>query len=180
MARYSEDFFLNLEHFCCFLFAEFIDLKSHHKFFGCENFQFPFCSWLVSRSGRQLSNDWSLMLVVYRYYILIYHSFLDNFRLGKGIANRPLAWGGNLPTDRATNRIGTFWPWKVNSTWIIDEIDSDTAVRASAQVELSQSLMGLLKASESFVFWVLESFENGVVLKMDCGNLIIMIYVFYF
>lgn len=103
MARYSEDFFLNLEHFCCFLFAEFIDLKSHHKFFGCENFQFPFCSWLVSRSGRQLSNDWSLMLVVYRYYILIYHSFLDNFRLGKGIANRPLAWGGICqPTERPT------------------------------------------------------------------------------
>lgn len=105
------------------------------------------------------------MLVVYRYYILIYRSFLDDFRLGKGIANRPLAWGGNLPTDQATNRIGVFRPWKVNSTWIIDEIDSDTAVRASAQVELSQSLMGLLKASESFVFWVLESFENGGCLK---------------
>ena len=86
--------------------------------------------------------------MVYRYYILIYHSFLDDFRLGKGIANRPLAWGGNLPTDRATNRIGTFRPWKVNSTWIIDEIDSDTAVRASAQVELSQSLMGLLQFVE--------------------------------
>ena len=61
-------------------------------------------------------------------------------------------WFEGESANRPTNRIGVFRPWKVNSTWIIDEIDSDTAVRASAQVELSQSLMGLLKASESFVF----------------------------
>ena len=154
MARYSEDFFLNLEHFCCFLFAEFIDLKSHHKFLERKfsiSLLLMACFQIWPAIKQRLVPGRSCWWFIDTIYLYTVH-FWTTSDLERELPTGLWLGGGNLPTDQATNRIGVFRPWKVNSTWIIDEIDSDTAVRASAQVELSQSLMGLLKASESFVF----------------------------